>query len=123
VLVGSWPCIVSSEIDINGQCVSEPVREDKGEATVPGSEDVKDPKRTRMVLSKGCEVVRPGYSRLSGDAARVADRGGVSGSPNRVDRVHHEYDTDRQTDQVTQDSWGNRDGYSGRQADWVTRDS
>jgi hypothetical protein len=40
-------------------------------------------------------VVRPGYSRLSGDVARVADRGGESGNPNRVDRVHREYDTDQ----------------------------
>jgi hypothetical protein len=73
-----------------------------------------------MVLSKGCEVVGPGCSRLSGDATRVTDRGGELGSPNRVDQ---EYDTDRWIDQVTQDCRGNRDGYSGQWADWVTRDS
>jgi hypothetical protein len=28
-MVGSWPCKVSSEIHINGQRVSEQVREDK----------------------------------------------------------------------------------------------
>jgi hypothetical protein len=82
-----------------------------------------DPKKTRMVLSKGHEVVGPSYSRLSGDAARVMNRGEESGNPNFVDRVHREYDTDRQTDWVTQDSQGNRDGYSGRRADWVTQDS
>jgi hypothetical protein len=36
----------------------------------------------------GHEVVGPGYSRLSGDATRVADRRGESGNPNRVDQVH-----------------------------------
>jgi hypothetical protein len=55
-----------------------------------------------MVLSHVHEVVRPGYSRLSGDVARVADRGGESGNPNRVDQVHREYDTDRWIDRVTQ---------------------
>jgi hypothetical protein len=94
-MVGSWPCKVSSEIHINGRCVSEEVREDKGEVTALKSKDEKDPKRTRMVLSKGREVVGLGYSRLAGDAARIVDRGGESGSPNRVDRVHWEYDTDR----------------------------
>jgi hypothetical protein len=123
MMVGSWPCKVSTEIHINGQCVSELVREDKGEATVPESEDEKDSKRTRMVLSKGHEVVRPGYSRLSGDAARVTDRGGESGSPNWVDWLRREYDMDRQIDRVTQDSRGNREGYPGRWADWVTQDS
>jgi hypothetical protein len=47
------------------------------------------------VLSKGCEVVGLGYSRLSADVARVTDRGGESGNPNRVDWVHREYDTDQ----------------------------
>jgi hypothetical protein len=73
-----------------------------------------DPKRTRMVLSKGREVVRPSYSRLSRDDARVTDRGEESGIPNQVDWVHWEYDTDQWIDQVTQDSRGNRDGYSCR---------
>jgi hypothetical protein len=89
---------------------------------VPESEDEKDPKRTRRVLSKGREGVGPGYSRLSGDGRRVMDRGGESGNPNQVDQVHQEYDTDRQTDRVTRDSRGNRDGYSGLWADWVTQD-
>jgi hypothetical protein len=60
---------------------------------VPESEDEKDPKRTRRVVYKGREVVGPGYSRLSRDAARVACSGGESGNPNRVDQVHREYDT------------------------------
>jgi hypothetical protein len=68
---------------------------------VPESEDEKDSKRARMVLSMGHEVVRPGYSRLLGDAARVVGRGEESGNPNRVDWVCWEYDTDRRTDRVT----------------------
>jgi hypothetical protein len=123
VMVGSWPCAVSSEVHINGRRVRKPIREDKGKATVPESEDEKDPKRTRMVLSKGPKVVRPGYSRLSGDAARVTDRGGEFGNPNWVDQVRWEYNTDGQTDQVTQDSRGNQDGYSDQWVDQVTRDS
>jgi hypothetical protein len=103
-MVGSWPCKVSSEVHINERRVSEPVQEDKGKSTVLESE--KDPKRTRMVLSKGCEVVGPGYSRISRDAARVLDRGEL-GNPNRVDRDHQEYDTDRWTDRVIRDSRGN----------------
>jgi hypothetical protein len=104
MMVWSWPCKVSYEIHINEQRVGELDREDKGEATVLESEDEKDPKRTRMVLSKAHEVVRLGYSRLSRDAARVANRGGESGSSYRVDR---EYDTDQRTYPVTQDSLGN----------------
>jgi hypothetical protein len=34
---------------------------------VPESEEEKDSKRARIVLSKGREVVGLGYSRLSGD--------------------------------------------------------
>jgi hypothetical protein len=75
---------VSSEVHNNGRRVSKPVWEDKGKAMVLESEDEKDPKRACMVLSKGHEVIRLGYSRLSGDAARVADRGEESGNPNRV---------------------------------------
>jgi hypothetical protein len=87
------------------------------------SEDEKDLKRACMVLSKGREVVGPGYSRLSRGATRVTDEEEESGNPNLVDRVHREYDTDWQTDQVTQDSWGNQDGYTGQQADQITQDS
>jgi hypothetical protein len=76
MMVGSWPCTMSFEVHINGRHVSESVQEDKGKVTVPKSEDEKDPKRTRMVLSKGREVVRPGYSRLSRDAASVTYRVG-----------------------------------------------
>jgi hypothetical protein len=106
-MVGSWQCTVSSEVHSNRRCASEPVQEDKGKATILELEDEKDPKRTRMVWSKRREVVRPGYSRLSGDAGRVTDRGGESGNPNWVGRVHREYDTDQRTYQVTQESWGN----------------
>jgi hypothetical protein len=108
---------VSSEVHNNGRRVSKPVWEDKGKAMVLESEDEKDPKRACMVLSKGHEVIRLGYSRLSGDAARVADGGEESGNPHRV---HREYDTDRWIDRVTQDSRGNRDRYSGQRADRIT---
>jgi hypothetical protein len=63
-MVGSWPFTVSSKVHKNGQHVSEPVQEGKGKTTIPESEDEKDPKRTRMMLSKGHEVVGSGYSRL-----------------------------------------------------------
>jgi hypothetical protein len=49
---------------MNGQHVSALVQEGKGNTTIPESEDEKDPKRTRMMLSKGHEVVGSGYSRL-----------------------------------------------------------
>jgi hypothetical protein len=122
-MVGSWPCTVSSEVNINGRRVSKPVREDKGKVMVPKLEDGKDQKRARMVLSKGHEVLEPGYSRLSRDAACVVDRGDESSNPNRVDQVHWEYNTDQWTNRVTQDSRGNRDGYSSQRADRVTQDN
>jgi hypothetical protein len=73
MMVGSWPCKVSSEIHINGQHVSELVREDKGKMSAMELEDEKDPKRAYAVLSKGREVVRPGYLGLMGAAAKVTD--------------------------------------------------
>jgi hypothetical protein len=88
VMVGSWLCTVSSKVHINGRRASEPVREDKGKSTVLKLENEKDPMRACMVLSKAREVVGPDYSRLSGDATRVEDRGEESGSPNQIDRVH-----------------------------------
>jgi transketolase N-terminal domain/subunit len=48
------------------------------------SKDEKDPKRARVVLSKGHEVVWLGYSRLTGAAAKVTNRGEISGNPSRV---------------------------------------
>jgi hypothetical protein len=107
MMVGSWSCMVSSEVHINWRSVSKPVREDKGKATVTESENEKDLKRALMVLSKGHEVVLSGYSRLLGDAARVMDRGEELGNTNLVDRVCREYNMDRRTDQVTQNNQGN----------------
>jgi hypothetical protein len=107
VMVGSCPCMVLSEVHINGCGVSEPVQEDKGKVMVSESENDKGPKRARMVLSKGRKVVGPGYSRPSGDAARVADIREESRNHNRVDRARRGYNTDRRIDQVTQDSRGN----------------
>jgi hypothetical protein len=54
------------------------------------SEDEKDLKRTRMVLSKGREVVGLGYSRLVGDATRAADKVEESCNPIQVGQVHQE---------------------------------
>jgi hypothetical protein len=49
--------------------------------------DEKDLKRACVMLPKGREVVRPGYSRLIGAATKVTDRGDNSGNPNRVNWV------------------------------------
>jgi hypothetical protein len=104
MMVGSWPCKVSSEIHINGRRVSEPVREDKSLTMATESEDEKDLKRARVVLSKGHEVVRAGYSRLTSAAAKVMDRGENLENPNRVSRVSQDNNTDRQEDRVSQNS-------------------
>jgi hypothetical protein len=42
MMVGLWPCKVSSEIHINGRRVSESVREDKGKTMATELEDEKD---------------------------------------------------------------------------------
>jgi hypothetical protein len=73
-----------------------------------------------MVLSKGHEVVGPGYSRMSGDVVRVMDRGRELDNPNRVGWVPQDYGMDRRTDWVTRGSQDNWDGGSGQQADQVT---
>jgi hypothetical protein len=87
MMVGSWACRVSSKICIGGQRISEPVHDDKGKEKVAELGDKKDPKRAHVVMSKGCEGVRPGYSRLSSAAAEVMHKGENSGNPNRVNQV------------------------------------
>jgi predicted RNA-binding protein with PUA domain len=87
MMVGSWACKVSSEIHIGGRRVSEPVHDNKGKEKVMELGDEKDAKRTRVVMSKGCEVVGLGYLRLSGVAAEVMHKGENSGNPNRVNQV------------------------------------
>jgi hypothetical protein len=90
----SWPCKVSFEIHINGRRVSELVHEDKGKTTATELEDEKDPKRARVVLSKGRELVGPGDSRLTGAATKVTDIGENLGNPspvNRVSKTEHHY--------------------------------
>jgi hypothetical protein len=57
-------------------------------------EDEKDPKRAHVVLSKGHEVVGPGYLRLTGAAAKVMSRGknlGNSAGVNRVSKMEQHY--------------------------------
>jgi hypothetical protein len=56
----------------------------KEKVAEPGDE--KDPKRARVVLSKGHEVVRPGYSRLAGATTEVTYKGENSENPNWVNR-------------------------------------
>jgi hypothetical protein len=81
-------------------------------ATTP--KDEKDPKRERVVMSKGHEVVGPGYMRLTGVAAKVTDRGENSGNPGqvnqdsnmdrqayRVSRVRQNSSMDRRADRVS----------------------
>jgi hypothetical protein len=87
MMLNSWPCKVSSEIHINGRRVSEPVCEDRGKMTATEPKDQKDPKRACVVLSKGHEMVGPGYSRLIGAVAKVMDRGENLANPSRVNRV------------------------------------
>jgi hypothetical protein len=117
VIVGSWPCKVSSEIHINGRHVSELVHEGKGKMMATEPKDEKDSKRACVVLSKGNEVVGLGYSRLTGAAAKVMDMGENSGNPNRVSWVSRDNSTDRQADRVSQDNNNSMDW----QADWVGR--
>jgi hypothetical protein len=74
---------VSYEIHINGRSICESVGEDKGKMTAVEPED-EDPKRARVVLSKGREVVGLGYSRLSGAAAMVMDMKENLGNHNQV---------------------------------------
>jgi hypothetical protein len=86
-MVGSWPCRMSSDIHINGQHVSEPVHENKGKMMAPEPEDRKDPKRARVVMSKGHEVVGPGYSRVTGVARKITDKKENLGNHSRVNQV------------------------------------
>jgi hypothetical protein len=54
-------------------------------------------------LSKGHEVVRPGYSRLLGAAAEVMHKGENSGNPNQVGKTEQRYSSQvNRTDQVSQ---------------------
>jgi hypothetical protein len=87
MMVGSWPCKVSSEIHINGRRVSELVHDDKGKTIALEPEERKDLKRARVVLSKGREVVGLGYSRVTSVAAKVTDKRENSGNHGRVNRV------------------------------------
>jgi hypothetical protein len=61
-------------------------------------EDEKDQKRARVVLFKGCKVVGLGYSRLTGAAAKVMDKGENLVNPSRVSQDNS---IDRQADRVS----------------------
>jgi hypothetical protein len=68
-----------------------------------------------VVLSKGREVVRSGYSRLAGAAAKVTDRGENLGNPSQVNRVSKtEQHYPSWVNQVSQDN------STDRQANWVS---
>jgi hypothetical protein len=111
MMVGSWPCRVSSEVHINGRRVSDPIREDKGKAVATGQEDEKDPTRARVMLSQGREVVGPGYSKLSSAAATLMDKGRSSDILNRVTQVG---DKDGQPGNMETRKKGKRSGQVGR---------
>jgi hypothetical protein len=96
---------VSSEILINGRHVIGLVREDKGKMTALELEDKRDLKRSRVVLSKGHEVVKPGYSRVIGVAAKVTDKREILGNQDRVHWVSQNSNTDWQADRVGRVSW------------------
>jgi hypothetical protein len=132
MMVGSWPCKVLSEIRIIGRHVSELVHEDMGKTTATEPEDEKDPKKARVVLSKGCEVVKPGHSRLIGAVAKVTDRGENSGNSSRVNqfskteqhylsqvsRVNQDSNMDQQEDWI---GWVSQDNSMDRQANRVSQ--
>jgi hypothetical protein len=113
VMVGSWPCKVSFKVHINGRRVSEPVHEDKAKMMASEPEDRKDPKRARLVLSKGHEVVGPGYSRVTGVAAKVTDKRENSDNHGRVNRV-------RKTEQHYP-CWVSKNSNMDQQANWVSQ--
>jgi hypothetical protein len=137
-MVGSWPCKVSSEVHINGRCVSEPFREDKIKMTATKPEYRKDLKRARLVLSKGHEVVGPGYSRVTSVAAEVTNKRGNSGNYSRVTRVSEteqcysnrvgrvtrvsqNSNMDRQADRVSWDTWVSQNSSIDQQEDRVSQ--
>jgi hypothetical protein len=55
-----------------------------------------------VVLSKGREVVRPGYLRVTGVAAVIMDKKENSGNHSRVNWVSQNINTNRQADWVGQ---------------------
>jgi hypothetical protein len=123
MMVGSWACRVSSKIHIGERRVSESVHDDKGKEKVTEPGDEKDPKREQVVLSKGREVVGPGYLRLSGVAAEVMHKGENSGHPNWVNRVSKTeqcYPSQvNRTDRVSQIGWDSRLDQQTNQVSWV----
>jgi hypothetical protein len=100
MMVSSWPCKVSSEIHINGWRISEPVHEDKGKTMAQKLEDKRDLTRARVVLSKGHEVVGPGYLRVTGVAAKVTDKSNNLDNHDQVNQVSQNSNMDRQADRV-----------------------
>jgi transketolase N-terminal domain/subunit len=58
-----------------------------GKMMAPEPKDRRDPNRACVVLSKGHEVVGPGYSRVTDAAAKVIDKIENLGNHDRVDRV------------------------------------
>jgi hypothetical protein len=78
---------VSSKIHINGQRIGELVHEDMSKTMASEPKDKKDPKRARVVLSQGREVVEPSYSRVRGVATKVTDKKENSDNHGRVNWV------------------------------------
>jgi hypothetical protein len=67
-------------------------------------------------MSKGHEVVGPGYSRLTGAVTEVTDRGVNSGNPSRVNQV-----SKMEQHYPSWVSWVSQDNSTDRQADQVSR--
>jgi hypothetical protein len=84
-------------------------------------EDKKDLKRACVLLSKVHEVVRSGYSRSTGAAAKAMDRDENLGNPNRVSWDRQENNTDRQADRVGLVSRVNQNSSMDQRADRVSR--
>jgi hypothetical protein len=63
-------------------------------------EDRRDPKRARVVLSKGYKLVRPGYSRVTGVAALVSDKKENSGNHGRLNRISQNSNTAHDQDEA-----------------------
>jgi hypothetical protein len=95
-------------------------------------EDRKDPKRVHVLLSKGREVVGPGYMRVTGVAAKVMNKRENSGNHGRVSKTEQHYpsrvnwvsqnsNTDRQADRIGQATLVSRNSNTDRRTDRVSR--
>jgi hypothetical protein len=84
MMVGAWPCRLSSKVHVKGRRVTNPVSLENGkEGAATGQEGEKDPKRACVVTAEGRKVVELRYSELSGIARSVIAKGLGVGSHSR----------------------------------------